>query len=112
MEWKFRRVDRLTVHRLGEAEKQLRQVAFGPETDPRADRNTISSNDQVLSAVAHSPGTDRRHAAVALGSSAPALRRVAVAPGQLRLCFGVLLLPIPLPQKEKHQRLQGFTVIR
>jgi hypothetical protein len=32
MEWKIRGVDRLTVHRLGEAEKQLRQVALGLET--------------------------------------------------------------------------------
>jgi hypothetical protein len=30
--WKIRGVDRLTVHRLGEVEKQLRQVALGLET--------------------------------------------------------------------------------
>ncbi|MGA2171273.1 MAG: hypothetical protein ABSG62_24070 [Terracidiphilus sp.] len=87
---KIRGVDRLTVHRLGEAEKQLRQVALGLET-VRA-RTVIP----FLQAIEFYLQTQ--------------ILQVQIV-GTLLLLSGPLLVLISLQQQRPQYRLQGLTVV-
>jgi hypothetical protein len=91
MGWKIRGVDRLTVHRLGEVKKQLRQVALGLET-VRA-RPVIP----FLQAIEFYLQTQILNIQIV---------------GALLLLGDALLLLVTLQQQPAHHRLQCFLIFR